>query len=391
MSRPDRTVGDRRMAIAVSLAAALLIFAPAIFFVARGPGHNTENRTQANYRGLDAGWDVFAAFGDYVADRLPLKTSAVRADAWIDEHVYREDPAFGGAAVPRVVRGKDGFLFLADALDVACTPPAPAASAVANLNALMQAIDDSGREVLTMIAPDKSSIHPELMPDEFGQKECWQSFTDELWAGMSDADIPDYVDLRAALIAESTASREPLYLRKDSHWDSAGSLVAVRAMVEHFAPGLWSEGEVEYKGLVRYTGDMTNMQGKPEEDDAPLYAVVRPDITNVSIEVFEDSDNSGVNRRFVNTGPPGRLIEGRTVMFYDSFGIAAMPQIVPYFADLTVIRFVDYDPQRFLDLIEGADRVWFMSNERSLFYRMEFEIGSPAFVELLHQQLTHKS
>ncbi len=384
------TQTGRRLKVLTCLSAAAVIFAPALVFVTHGSGHNTENRTQASYRGLDGGWDYFGNLGNYIADRLPLKTSAVRADAWIDEHVYREDAAFGGSATPRVLRGLDGFLFIKDAIDVACTPNAPAEATAAHFKELAEVIADSGRDVLSMVAPDKSSVHAELLPPDLAQRDCFDAYTEQLWSDLNSAEIEGFVDLRQLLIDESNASREALYLRKDTHWDSAGSLVAVHAMVDHYAPGLWSDDEVQYQGLGTYVGDLTNMQGKPEQDDAPLYAVVRPDITVVSVEQLDDLEG-GLNRRFISEGPPGRLIEGRTVMFYDSFGIAALAQIVPFFADLTVIALVDYDPQRYLNEIQNADNVWIMSVERSASYRFEFEIGSRELLDLLHAQLVQRS
>ena len=116
---------SRSLSVWTCVCAAALIFAPALAFVVNGPGENTENRAQVSYSGTEAGWNWFGSFGYYISDRLPLKTNAVRTDAWIDEHIYREDPAFGGAASPRVLRGQQGFLFIADAIGVACAPHAP--------------------------------------------------------------------------------------------------------------------------------------------------------------------------------------------------------------------------------------------------------------------------
>ena len=77
-------------------------------------------------------------------------------------------------------------------------------------------------------------------------------------------------------------------------------------------------------------------------------------------------------------------------MFLDSYGLAALPQLVPFFRDLTIILLVDYEPQRFLNEVEHADNVWIMSVERSLSYRLEFEIGSREFLDLLHAELTQR-
>jgi len=366
--------------------AALLIFAPLAARALGHRGHSIENRAQRELPGGSAGWKYFSDLGGYLSDHLPLRQRAVRGDAWIDQHVFGEDPAFGGGSTPRVITGDDGLLFLADAIDNACAPHAPPAETAANLARFAKIVADSGRDVLTMVAPDKSTVHPELLPADLPTKDCFTSYTDELWADMASSDIAGYVDLRAALTSESQKSRELLYLRKDSHWDSAGSLVAVHAAIDHFAPGLFDPSEIVYSGLGDYTGDLTGLQGNPRVDQAPKYSVVRPDVTSVSVDVI-DTIEGGFNRHFVNSAPEGRLITGKTVMFLDSFGLAALPQIVPYFQDLTVMRLVDYEPTRYGDLIAGADRVWMMSVERSLSYRFSFEDGSKEFLDSLATRL----
>ncbi len=369
-----------------TVCACSVLFAPLLVFALHGRGHPTENRASAEFTGLSRGWHSIGAFGEFVADRMPLRTTAVRLDALVDERVFNEDPAFGGSASPRVIRGDEGFLFLADAIENACAPAAPPESSAANFADLARLISASGRDLVTMVAPDKSTIHDELLPQHFAHRECFEMYTAKLWAELDEARIDGFINLRSALRDESQTSREPLYLRKDSHWDSAGSLVALRATIDHFAPGLWDEAEVQYQGLDRYTGDLTGLQGRPQEDDAPTFAVIRPDVTSVSVEVIDELEG-GVNRRFINTAPPGRLIPGRTVMFLDSFGLVALAQIVPFFEDLTIVRLADYEPTKFLDLIQVADRVWILSAERFLANRLELEIGSKAFRDVLHTQL----
>ncbi len=371
----------------VGVLASALLFAPAIAFLAGARGRPIENRASAPFPGVDAGWGAFTALGRYLSDRLPLRTDAVNADAWIDETVYREDPAFGGGSTPRVIRGADGFLFLADAIDVACAPNGTVEESVANLARLASIIDASGRSIVTMVAPDKSSVHPELLPADLAKRACFDAFTSSLWQQLNETNIPGFFDLRAALTQQSANSREPLYLRKDSHWDSAGSLVAVEHAVDHFNPGLWDPTEVSFNGLTDYTGDLTGMQGTPELDQAPMYSIVRPGVTLESTEVIDDIEG-GFNRQFINSAPPGRLIPGKSLMFLDSYGLAALPQLQPFFEDLTVMRLIDYNPDTFAALIEASDNVWFMTVERSITWRLTQEIGAPAFLDQLEATLT---
>lgn len=359
-----------------------LLFAPIVAFACGVRGQPMENRAAVEFQGVEPGWRTFTELGGYLDDRLPLRSRAISADAWVDRQVFDEDPAFGGGSSPRVITGSDGFLFLADAVDNACAPHATPAQTVASLDRLASIIDASGRDIVTMVAPDKSSVHRELMPSDMERRDCFDAYTTELWGRLDAADVPGFVDLRAALQQRSQSSREPLYLRKDSHWDSAGSLVAVEAAIEAFAPGLWDADEVDYGGLAEYTGDLTGLRGNPEVDQAPLYAISRPDVTQVSMDVIDDIEG-GFNRRWVNSAPDDRLIPGRTLVFLDSYGLLAIPQFVPFFEDIVVMRLFDYDPDRYVDLIGDADRVWFMTVERSASYRLEFEVGSTEFLDQL--------
>jgi alginate O-acetyltransferase complex protein AlgJ len=316
---------------------------------------------------------------------MPLRAGAVRINGWVDEHVFSEDPAFG-STTPRVISAPNGWLFLADAIDNACTPAAPPSETVAHLNELASIIATSGRRVVTMVAPDKSSVHPELLPSGLATRDCFDTYTGDLWTQLAAAAIPGFVDLRSSLVAESKRTREPLYLRKDSHWDSAGSLVAIRAAIDAFDPGLWSDSEIHFGGTGTYVGDLTGLRGHPESDTAPIYSVVRKDVHQVS-DTPIDNIEGGFNRRIVNAAPPGRLIPGKTVIFLDSYGLVALPQIVSFFQDVTVMRLFDFDQTRYTSLIADADQVWIFSVERALSYRLSFEIGKPSFLAYLRANL----
>ena len=109
--------------------------------------------------------------------------------------------------------------------------------------------------------------------------------------------------------------------------------------------------------------------------------VVEPDIRSI------DAIEGGFNRRVVNMAPAGRLIPGKTVIFLDSYGLVALPQIVSFFQDVTVMRLVDFDQARYTSLIADADRVWIFSVERALSFRLSFEIGKPSFLAYLRANL----
>jgi len=366
--------------------AAAVVTGPGIAFVVGERGKPIENRPPAEFTGVDDGWDSLGSLGLYVADRLPLRQRAVRLDGWADRKGFDEDPAFGGGTTPRVISGKDGFLFLGEAFDEACDPPLPPTETAGRLAALATAVEASGRTMLTMVAPDKSSVHPELIPDGFVKRTCAMRSSDALWTALNAALIPGFVDLRSPLRAEAARTGHPLYLRTDSHWDEEGARVAVKQGIDYFAPGLFDDAEVPSVGQQAYIGDLTLLRADPVADAEPDFTTIRPDIEAVADDTIDDL-GAGIDHHFVNDGPIDRLIQGKTLMFIDSYGSVALSILVPYFADLTVIDINTFDQDRFSKLIGDADRVWIISVERSTASRMANEIGAPSFVTSLAERL----
>jgi hypothetical protein len=295
-----------------------------------------------------------------------LRSRAIKSDGWIDQHVFNENPAFGGGAVPRIIHGKDGYLFLNDDFEMACQSSDIVSQLISNIAATQKSINDSGRTAIFTVAPNKTTLHRELLPDDQGSFDCLDKYSNGLWEGLSAASIDGYVDLKSALSDAMDQTREPLFLRKDSHWDSAGSAAAAKAVIDELQPGLWDDSALQYKGQIDYTGDLTYLEGNPVVDQTPLYEVVRHEITAGTPEIWDAGDMTLIYRRYTNTGPPGSLITAKTVIMVDSFGVEAMEKIVPYFADITFVHFDALPPIDVADLIARSEVFWSMSVERAV-------------------------
>lgn len=322
----------------------------------------------------------------YISDRLRPRAEALQVDGWIDKRVFSEDPAFGGSSIPRVIEGKDGFLFLADALDTACQPHAPPQETADRVNALASLLTSKGKPTLIQIAPDKSSIYPHLLEINEQRRECFSQYTDLLWKSLRDTGNSNIGDLRSSLTRAQDVSSVPLYLRTDSHWNNLGSLVGVREGINHFSPGLWKDSEIQSGGETKYLGDLMGMRGESTLDQTFVFGIKRSDISLISQNTVDELPGQ-FNMRYQNNGPSDRLITGKTLFFLDSFGMAAISQIIPFFEDLTTIRLVDFNEDRFVNEIRKADRVWILSVERSASYRFSFEIGSQTFLDRLRRDL----
>jgi alginate O-acetyltransferase complex protein AlgJ len=364
----------------VILVATALLLAPAVAHSVGVRGHPQENRAPVALPDLASGWHVVARLSAYLNDRMPLRTTAIRGDGWVDEHVFREPRAFGGTALANTLHGRDGFLFLRNDIALECAPPIGTAATAAGLRDAMQAIAATGRDVVTMVAPNKTTIDGDLLPSDTNGLGCYRSYSDQLWEQLDTASIYGWVNVRRLMTATPPAGEER-FKRTDTHWNGLGSILAVRAAVEHFRPGLWNEAEI-VTGSQRYTGDLTVLDGRPFTDTTRSAEVRRPEVTRTS-----DAGVAAVptpdSRHIVNTAAAGQLIPGKTLLLMDSFGIAAMDQIAPWFEDLTAVSLNDFDPSTFVSLIHDADRVWFLSVERQLPARVFSNWSSPSFIAAL--------
>jgi len=332
------------------------------------------------------GWNAVRVAGDAINDRLPLRASALKLDSFIDRTLFKEQTAFGGSATPEVLEGADGYLFLAGAFDNACNPHGTPGSVSASLRRFAEIILKSGRKIVVTVAPDKSSVMTDKLPMNNPKAECWQTHQDQLWNALNEALIPGFIDLRTIFRNTESKNRTPLYLRQDSHWNREGSLVALEKVVSAFQPGVWNKNEIKYNGQTEYGGDLEALRGGTRTDEAPDFVVNRPQINVVKSQ--DDAGYSpGYRRLSEMSGPSGSLVTGKTLMFFDSFGMAAIEQIVPYFQKLDTMHFSNFAIDLWIDLIKATDNVWLLSVERSLEYRLTYDMGSVTFLDALDKAL----
>lgn len=365
----------------------LLFFGPILAYAGGRRGAPVENRPATDFSELSVSWDGFSTLSKFIGDRIPLRSRAIKSDGWIDQHVFDEDPAFGGGAVPRVIHGEAGVLFLADDFDIPCNSEITPTETVDNLSQFAHLIEDSGRKVIMTFAPSKSTLLQDLLPSSASSRECWHTFTNDFYLALSTSDMPGYIDLKNALAKEISDTREYLFYRKDSHWDNAGITTAIRQIVQQVKPEIWKQRQVLYTGVENYVGDLLGLEGITDPDQAPNYIIERPEITPGPTTDLRPGDNIIVYRRYVNTGPAGELIEGKSLLLTDSFGVRALSFIVPYFADLTVMHFDVDTPLSYIPLIQDADTVWIFEAERFASVHGKFIEGNPIFLEPLSQAL----
>jgi hypothetical protein len=370
----------------IVLCASCLFVAPGVANVAGISSPPPQNREPAAAPTLTDGWKFVGQLGSFLNDRFALRDKSLKIDSFIDRSVFNEQPAFGGSATPQVLEGKDGYLFLKDAFDAACTGHGTPQSITENVKRFADIVQRSGRKIVISIAPDKSSVLVDKLPEKNVQAECHRLHQDQLWNSLGNAGIPGYVDLRSVLRTEVQKNRRPLYFRQDSHWNQEGSLVGVKQVVERFQSNLWDESAVVFAGVTPYTGDLEVMRGGTKTDETSNFGVNRGQI---KVEASQQDENQSLGYRQISqmSGPLGSLVVGETLMMYDSFGMAAIGQIAPYFEKLKTVHFEDFHSDKWIEMIKSADSVLFMCVERGLGYRLTYDMGNSKFLDALDDAL----
>jgi alginate O-acetyltransferase complex protein AlgJ len=353
-----------------------------------------ENRRFAEAPKPSQGWDAFQQTSQFLIDRMPLRAQAVRANTRIWEDLFGTTPRYGqqtmladDQALPfagetegdaatgqgagqgpttaaQVLSGQEGWLYLAGEQQNACEPPLPFDETLRRWAELVKAVRDSGRRAILIVAPDKASVYPEHLPDDFPAEECARKGKEDMWS-LYEAIGPGLgiVPLRQRLLRAKERERDIVYLRKDSHWNAIGSLEMVHEVLARFGKGRVRvrPGDVKSSN-VTYVGDLTQLLGAPEND-------TRPD-------------------RITSPGLGAPRIPGRAVLVGDSFSSLVYPQITPYFADLRRILWVGSTADQVRAEIAAADTVIFETVERDIGYRTADEgPASPAFTAALRQHL----
>jgi alginate O-acetyltransferase complex protein AlgJ len=375
---------------AVALLAIAFFIAP---IAARGLGITAEafeNRAFATAPKLSQGWDAFQQATQFLIDRMPLRAQATRANTQIWTDVFNTDPQYDrqtpgednaipfagtaqdaqagdAAALPnaaQVIRGEEGWLYLQNEQDMACGPAMPVEDAVRQWSELARIVRGSGRRAVVVVAPDKSSIYPEHMPDGYPGSDCAPQGRAALHRALERAG-EGVIPLHRDLLERKRRERESLYLLQDSHWNTLGSLELVRAVLAEVGRGIRVKDTEIGAGHYEYVGDLAAMIAVTKVVKAPQRAVVRV--------------------------PSARKVSGHTVYIGDSFSQAPLPQLVPFFADLRHLLWADTAAETLIEEIAAADTVIFQTVERELVARaVPGGVAGSGFADALRSRLSRR-
>lgn len=251
----------------------------------------------------------------------------------------------GDRVFNQAIVGRDGWLFFTgeqsvdDYQGAAVLRPGKLARMQRNLDRLNSQLLEQGIHLLVVIAPNKSTIYPQYMPEGIavtGQP----SRLDQFIAYMQANGKTPILDLRPALLEASQTQQ--VYFKTDTHWNAQGAFLAYQRIMQVLSV---HDPALAPQPLSAYREESVGMQMR----DLPPLMGLRdlPEATEVLLPVQD------ARLEIVSTSlPDGRIIRTVTntdralpslVVFGDSFYVSLAVFVEQHFSHTKSIPFT-YEP-----------------------------------------------
>lgn len=364
-----------------ALVCALLFFsAPAVTWVFGARAEPLENRAPAEFPSVTDGWGFFTGLVPWAADGLPFRAGAVRSVDALSRGVFGEPAQQQGGAprspvggdtgedatpltesmFPSVIEGKNGWLYLGHDVSYRCVPRMDLDEVIAGLRRWRSVVEASGREFELVIAPDKSTVYPDNLPDSYAGEECSTSRRERFWQQVPER--TGAVDMRGQLRDLAERNDRPIYHDIDTHWTHEGGVAMTYQLAERLEPGSTATWELEPGRRYEHSADIPDLLGQDRAVPIQAYSLA-PD-GGADNTRFEPSDFE--EPLHLESAPKPGMVERPVRMVGDSFTQFASPYLAAAFADLTITHpdTVSERPEEMGELFAEGEVVVFELSER---------------------------
>lgn len=273
-------------------------------------------------------------------------------DAYRNFKYYVGDKVF-----PYAVVGKDGWLFYTGEMSLRNyqkVDPLNVSNIKKLVNIFRQLEDEAagyGGKFIVVVAPDKSTVYPQHMPDEIPVIGTVTS-VDRLIERVDAYSDINIIDLRPVLIEASKTSL--VYYKTDSHWNCLGAYYAYAEIISRLStdfPDLKPRplGDFEFVSAGAGRFDIARMMDASGEEEAmtvtPLYQIDIvpvsgrfPALTGKSLRVVENPDHAAPS----------------LIMVHDSFYDMCLRDFIePEFSRTVSIAYPDVEIPDLVRMIEA--------------------------------------
>ena len=366
--------GPKRRATSIvvfPLIAAIVLFAgPAAGFALGYRATPIDNRPLADFPSLSDGWSFFPKFQAWADDHLPYRSQAVKAGTNLSEGLFGEPARFssGGVTVagvggsnttttttekptdangdgvkyPQVIAGKNDWLYFGSDFEPACKPEESMSTIMQGFQTLSDAASQSGRKIVIVIAPDKSSAHPENLPSNYAGKACAAKQKASFWAAAAKLKGIQLTDPKPALAQLEKSTGRSVWRKYDTHWAPEGAAAFATLVASELEPSLLNSTTVVPGKQVQAEGDLTALLGDPKSESVTSVAVDRPGVTlhsagkDVAFNKTPDLGYSPITVTGTSTG--AELYQPKTLLLGDSFFEASQSEILPFFRSISYVH-----------------------------------------------------
>ncbi|GAA4853001.1 alginate O-acetyltransferase AlgX-related protein [Saccharopolyspora rosea] len=364
-----------------ALVCAVLFFtAPLVTWLFGARPEPVENRPLAPFPSLADGLGFFTGLGPWATDHLPFRGGAVRSVEGISRGVFGEPARTSGGAhsspigagqsdakppldenvFPNVIEGKNGWLYLGHDVSYRCVPKRSLDQVIAGLRRWRHVVEASGRRFQLVIAPDKSTVYPENMPDDYAGKDCSTAARAEFWRRVPAA--TGAIDMRGELRAVAARNGRPIYHDIDTHWTHEGGVAMTYQLAERLRPGSTAGWQVRPTRQYPHPADIPDLLGQQRTVPIQAYSLA-PD-GGADNTQFRPSDFH--HPLHLESEPKPGMIDAPVRMVGDSFTQFASPYLAAAFTDIAIQHPDDVatDPQAAGQLLAEGRVVVFELSER---------------------------
>lgn len=289
----------------------------------------TEKKELAELPGIreDGKWNVniLSDLGAYFEDHFAFRQELVSVNAKLRSAVLST------SATEKVIDGKNGWLYYNGTLDdyqgMNLLSDRSLFNIAHNLSMMQGMTEALGARFYYTVAPNKNTLYGEQMP--YFYREGKTSNLDNLIPYLEEEGV-HYIDLRNAFLRQD----EVLYLKRDSHWNNKGALLAYNTILDGMQKSHDDYSKVPYELREDYTGDLNEMlfpvDSEPELNYYYLCGqkyIFTGDGDDVEDDVIKAYNPSG---------------EGSLLMYRDSFGNTLFPLMANEFENTCFTKLLPY-------------------------------------------------
>lgn len=255
--------------------------------------------------------------GTYFQDHFAFRLELVSADAEIQNRLFQVSNA------DSVITGKDGWLYYASTTDSYLGKDRMTErnlkNIAYNLSLMQQYVEKQGAEFIFTIPPNKNTLYGENMPYYLQYKIREDNTMERLKQELEQYGV-SYCDLFSLFKDQN----EVLYLKKDSHWNQKGAVLAYHALLEQAGVDHDDYKNVRAIRQKKEYGDLNKMlyplTAEPEWNyyyqKDPLFSYV--------------TDTKSVEETWIET--KNKKGHDSLLMFRDSFGNTLLPLMADTFS-----------------------------------------------------------